>query len=66
MSQSTDEPVTTHDAEDDIRNRDIKIYINGEIVHRNEARVSVYDSGFMLGDGLWKGMRHYHSLCAVF
>ena len=52
MSQSTDEPVTTHDAEDDIRNRDIKIYINGEIVHRNEARVSVYDSGFMLGDGM--------------
>ena len=51
MSQSTDEPVTTHDAEDDIRNRDIKLYINGEIVHRNEARVSVYDSGFMLGDG---------------
>ena len=66
MSQSTDEPVTTHDAEDDIRNRDIKIYINGEIVHRNEARVSVYDSGFMLGDGMWEGMRLYNSVWAFF
>ena len=66
MSQSTDEPATTHDAEDDIRNRDIKIYINGEIVHRNEARVSVYDSGFMLGDGMWEGMRLYNSVWAFF
>ena len=66
MSQSTDEPVTTHDAEDDIRNRDIKIYINGEIVHRNEARVSVYDSGFMLGDGMWEGMRLHNSVWAFF
>ena len=39
---------TTHDAEDDDRNRDIKIYVNGDLVHRDEAKVSVYDSGFML------------------
>jgi branched-chain amino acid aminotransferase len=44
---------TTHDAEDDDRNRDIKIYVNGDFVHRDEAKVSVYDSGFMLGDGVW-------------
>ncbi|MFC4269883.1 aminotransferase class IV [Sneathiella chungangensis] len=57
---------TTHDAEDDPRNKDIKIYINGEIVPRNEARVSVYDSGFMLGDGMWEGMRLYNCKWAFF
>ena len=51
--------ISTHDAEDDTRNRDIKIYVDGEIVHRDAARVSVYDSGFMLGDGVWEGMRLY-------
>ncbi|MFV2035871.1 MAG: aminotransferase class IV, partial [Halocynthiibacter sp.] len=51
---------TTHDADDDIRNRDIKIYVNGEIVHRDEAKISVYDSGFMLGDGMWEGLRLYN------
>ncbi|MBM1634438.1 D-amino acid aminotransferase [Sulfitobacter mediterraneus] len=57
---------TTHDAEEDIRNRDIKIYVNGEIVHRDEAKVSVYDSGFMLGDGIWEGMRLYGGVWAFF
>ena len=57
---------TTHDASDDIRNRDIKIYVNGDIVHRDEAKVSVYDSGFMLGDGMWEGMRLYHGKWAFF
>ena len=51
---------TTHDAEDDVRNRDIKIYVNGEIVHRDDAKISVYDSGFLLGDGMWEGMRLYN------
>lgn len=50
---------TTHDAAEDDRNRDIKIYVNGEILHRDEAKVSVYDSGFMLGDGVWEGLRLY-------
>lgn len=62
---STDQS-TTHDAEDDIRNRDIKIYVNGDIVHRDEAKVSVYDSGFMLGDGMWEGMRIYNGKWAFF
>ena len=57
---------TTHDAEEDIRNRDIKIYVNGEIVPRDEAKVSVYDSGFMLGDGIWEGMRLYGGVWAFF
>jgi len=51
---------TTHDAESDARNQDIKIYVNGKIVPRNEAVVSVYDSGFMLGDGMWEGLRLYN------
>ena len=57
---------TTHDAEEDQRNQDIKIYVNGEILHRSDAKVSVYDSGFMLGDGMWEGMRLYNGVWAFF
>ena len=57
---------TTHDAENDDRNRDIKIYVNGDLVHRDEAKVSVYDSGLMLGDGMWEGMRLYNGGWAFF
>lgn len=57
---------TTHDAENDQRNLDIKIYVNGDIVPRNQAKVSVYDSGFMLGDGMWEGMRLYNGKWAFF
>ncbi|MCW8843010.1 MAG: aminotransferase class IV, partial [Rhodobacteraceae bacterium] len=51
--------VTTHQAEEDARNEDILIYLNGRIVPKAEAVVSVYDSGFMLGDGIWEGLRLY-------
>ncbi|RMH47698.1 MAG: aminotransferase class IV [Alphaproteobacteria bacterium] len=51
------EPVTTHAAEEDPRNRHIRIWVNGRIVPRAEAVVSVYDSGFLLGDGVWEGIR---------
>ena len=47
----------THDYRDDPRNADIKISVNGELLLRNEARVSVFDSGFVLGDGVWEGLR---------
>ncbi len=57
---------TTHDAEEDARNRDIKIYVNGVLKHRDEAVVSVYDSGFLLGDGMWEGMRLYDGKWAFF
>ncbi|WP_112321047.1 aminotransferase class IV [Oceanibium sediminis] len=60
------EKKTTHDAEEDIRNQDIKIYVNGALKHRSEAMVSVYDSGFMLGDGMWEGMRLYDGKWAFF
>ena len=48
---------STHDYESDPRNKDIQIYINGEYFHRAEAKVSVLDSGFLLGDGVWEGIR---------
>lgn len=54
------EHVTTHQASEDVRNEGIQIYVNGEIVHRDQAKVSVYDSGFMLGDGIWEGLRLYN------
>jgi branched-chain amino acid aminotransferase len=57
---------TTHEADEDSRNRDILIYVNGDIVHRDAAKVSVYDAGFMLGDGIWEGMRLYHGTWAFF
>ena len=53
--------VSTHQSEEDIRNKDILIYLNGKIVPKNEAVVSVYDSGFMLGDGVWEGLRLYNN-----
>ena len=48
---------TTHDYYEDPRNKDIQIYIDGEFFHRSEASVSVLDSGFLLGDGVWEGIR---------
>ena len=47
----------THDYLDDPRNADILININGELFPRQQAVVSVFDSGFILGDGVWEGLR---------
>jgi branched-chain amino acid aminotransferase len=47
----------THHQTDDPRNRDIRIYVNGQLRARGEAMVSVFDSGFILGDGVWEGLR---------
>ena len=52
--------ISTHQAEDDARNEAILIYVNGQIVPKAQATVSVYDSGFMLGDGVWEGIRLYN------
>jgi branched-chain amino acid aminotransferase len=41
----------------DSRNEDVLVYVNGAFVPRHEARVSVFDSGFVLGDGVWEGLR---------
>ena len=59
----TDE-ITAHEAEDDSRNQHILIYVDGKIVPRSEAKVSVYDSGFLLGDGVWEGLRFYNGTWA--
>jgi branched-chain amino acid aminotransferase len=47
----------THDAVPDPRNDSILIYVNGELKPRAEATVSVFDSGFLIGDGVWEGIR---------
>ena len=39
------------------KNKNIQIYINGALCHRDEAKVSVFDSGFLMGDGIWEGLR---------
>jgi branched-chain amino acid aminotransferase len=46
-----------HDFVDDPRNAAIRIWINGALKARAEATVSVFDSGFVLGDGVWEGLR---------
>src|SRR5690242_4174722 len=46
-----------HDIQIDPRNTNILISVNGELVPRDKAMVSVFDSGFILGDGVWEGLR---------
>ena len=50
----------THQADEEARNDAILIYVNGSIVPKAAAMVSVYDAGFMLGDGVWEGLRLYN------
>jgi branched-chain amino acid aminotransferase len=47
----------THDSLADDRNESIVISINGELFPRNEAKISVFDSGYLVGDGVWEGLR---------
>ena len=39
------------------RNKDVIIYVDGSLIHRDDAKISVFDSGFMMGDGVWEGIR---------
>ncbi len=48
---------STHEAIPDSRNEAVEIYINGEFFPRAEAKISVFDSGFLVGDGIWEGIR---------
>jgi branched-chain amino acid aminotransferase len=58
MKQNADmAQANIHDATADPRNEAILISINGKLYARAEARVSVFDSGFILGDGVWEGLR---------
>ena len=52
--------MSTHESESDGRNQSLKVYLNGTIVPREHAFVSVYDAGFMLGDDIWEGIRLYN------
>lgn len=52
--------ISTHQAEEDARNESLMIWVNGALKPKAEAVVSVYDSGFMLGDGVWEGIRLYN------
>ncbi len=47
----------THNALPDERNKDVLIYVNGELFPRNEAKISVFDSGYLVGDGIWEALR---------
>jgi branched-chain amino acid aminotransferase len=47
----------THDHADDPRNAEILVNVNGQLVPRAQATVSVFDAGFVLGDGVWEGLR---------
>ena len=49
----------TQDVTPDLRNENIPINVNGVLTPRAQAVVSVFDSGFMLGDGVWEGIRVY-------
>lgn len=49
--------IGAHSTVRDPRNAKIKIYVNGEMVPREEAKISVFDSGFLVGDGVWEGLR---------
>ena len=52
---------SSHDYIKDKRNKNIKIFINDKFYRRDKARISVFDSGFLLGDGVWSGIRYHNN-----
>lgn len=55
-------PNGTHNAIEDPRNEQVLISINGELFPRSEAKISVFDSGYLVGDGVWEGLRLHHGI----
>ena len=53
---------STHDYAQDQRNAQVLVSVNGELRPRPEAVVSVFDSGFLMGDGVWEGLRLYNGV----
>ena len=53
--------VSSHDFVDDKRNKNIQIYINGKFYKRKDAKISVFDSSTMLGDGIWDSLRYHNN-----
>jgi len=54
----------THEFEGDPRNESVLISVNGELLPRPEAKVSVFDAGFLLGDGVWESFRLHNGTIA--
>ena len=52
--------VSSHDFVDDKRNKNIKNYINGKLYKRKDAKISVFHSSTMLGDGIWDSLRYHN------
>ena len=52
---------SSHDYKQDKRNNNIKIYINGKFFLRKNAKISVFDSSVMLGDGCWDSLRFHNN-----
>ena len=52
----------THNALEDSRNSDIFISINDQLFPRHEAKISVFDSGYLVGDGIWEALRLHHGV----
>ncbi len=53
--------VSSHDFVEDKRNKNIKIYINGKFYKRKDAKISVFDSSTLLGDGIWDSLRYHNN-----
>lgn len=52
--------MNTHTSEPDPRNEQVLVWVNGQLVPRDEAKISVFDAGFLVGDGIWEGIRLHH------
>ena len=52
----------THEYHDDPRNERVLISVNGELFPRSEAKVSVFDAGYLLGDGVWESFRLHNGV----
>jgi len=52
-------PWGTHQSVPDERNEGVLVYVDGDFVPRDRASVSVFDSGYLVGDGVWEGMRFH-------
>ncbi len=52
----------THNALEDVRNENVQIFINDEFFIRNEAKISVFDSGYLVGDGIWEALRLHNNV----
>ena len=57
MTDATPPERGTHQSLPDPRNEDVLVWIDGELVPRDQAKVSVFDSAFLVGDGVWEGLR---------